>query len=122
MSNDELPETRSPLSNLPLDTSGGSLISGRYATACGVHWSEHEITMVFFEAKPVLIPYSDPELQARFMAAQTYTPAECVGRIIMVPDRVEALVEMLTDAIEQSREMLKRLRTPASGEDQGEEQ
>ena len=121
MSNGEF-ETNLPAHELPMDTSGGSLVPGRYATNCGVHWSEHEITMVFFEAKPVLIPYSDPELRARFAAAQTYTPAECVGRIIMVPHRAEELIAILTNAIEQSRDMLKRLHASPSVVNPGEEQ
>jgi hypothetical protein len=95
-----------PPKEFPLDTTSASMLPGRYATDYAVQWTEHEVIILFFEAKPVLIPFQSPEARAEFISAMNFTPAECIGRIIIVPDRAEGLIELIKSAVDNSRQLL----------------
>ena len=79
---------------LPLDWQLPDGTVSRYANNVVVQHTEHEFILSFFEIQPPLIT-GTPEEQAFKLEALGSVRAECVGRIIINPSRIQDFIQVL---------------------------
>ena len=77
--------------SVPLEWHIPDNVVSRYATNLVVQHSPHEFIISFFEAQPPIIVGNDEAELANIKSLR----AECVGRIIVAPDRMPEFISVL---------------------------
>lgn len=74
----------------------------RYVTNMVVQTSDHEFTILFFEAQPPIIVGPTDKKQKELESVASVR-ARCVARIAIAPARMEEFVRVLTEQLKRSR-------------------
>lgn len=98
---------------LPLDFRIPEWMSVSYVTTVVAQHTEHEFVISFFEVTPPLI-VGDAEDVRRRQHEYTSVPATCVARVALAPARMEQLISVLQENLENYR---NRFGTPDVGRD-----
>jgi hypothetical protein len=89
--------------NIPIEWLVPPDLRAEYATNVLAQHGEHEIFLLFFQAQPPIIL---GELAEREKQLETLTaiPAKCVAKVIVSPDRLEEIIQLLTTQLESYRQ------------------
>jgi hypothetical protein len=79
---------------LPLDWRFPRDIISRYSNNFVVQHTEKEFILSFFEVLPPLVLGPEDVQQAKLEALKA-VPANCVARVILTPDKMKELIEVL---------------------------
>jgi hypothetical protein len=89
--------------NIPIQWLVPPDLRAEYATNVLAQHGEHEIYLLFFQAEPPIIL---GELVEREKQLNTLTaiPAKCVAKVIVSPDRLGEIIELLKTQLETHRQ------------------
>ncbi len=97
--------------HVPIDWFVPDEVTTKYATNLVVQHTDHDFTILFFEAQPPIIVGSTDERQKTLESVKSIR-AHCVARIVITPARMEEFVRVLNDNL---------ARYKASGKEKKEE-
>jgi len=83
----------------------------RYANNFTIQHTEYEFVISFFETFPPLVLGSPDERQAQLEQLES-VPAKCVARIVVSPERVQDLVQILAANLETYHSMFHEKEEP----------
>jgi hypothetical protein len=96
----EEPQEEAFVKQVRLDWRVPEHIRTQYATNFAVTHGEHEFYMLFFELqKPVLLGEPE-EIRAQIEQIET-VPVECIARIAMSAERIQAVIDALQEHLEK---------------------
>ena len=82
---------------IPLDWRVPDDLVTRYATNLVIQHTEHEFTIMFFEAKKPVIIGPEPYVQAKLDDLDCI-PADCVARVVVAPERMGEFAQVFQDS------------------------
>jgi hypothetical protein len=88
--------------NIPVDWQLPPDLHTEYATNVLVQHGQHEIFLLFFQAQPPIIVGELVERQKQ-LEEISKIPAKCVAKVIISPDRLEELIDLLKRQLESYR-------------------
>jgi hypothetical protein len=92
---------------LPIEWHYPEGLLGRYANHAQVQFTEYECNISFFDLKPPSLTGAPAEQKSQLEKMRSVR-AECVARIIVNPDRVQAIIAALQGAVKMREEMRSR--------------
>ena len=78
----------------------------KYATNMVVQHSEHDFTLLFFEAQPPIIVGPTDQKQKALESVKSVT-ARCVARIVVAPARMKEFIRVLSENLTRYEERRK---------------
>jgi hypothetical protein len=96
----EEPEDKGFVKQVRLDWRVPEHIRTQYATNFAVTHGEHEFYMLFFELQRPILLGEPEEIEARIEQIESI-PVECIARIAMSAERIQAVIDALQEHLEK---------------------
>jgi hypothetical protein len=93
--------------NIPIEWHIPDNILTRYATNMVIQQNGSEFIIMFFEIRPPLVFGTLEEQKAQLGKVES-AQAECVGRIVVTPERMPEFAKAFLDSIEQHRVVFEK--------------